>query len=44
MDVLREKSAALAADTWFNKAHPNSGISAIAYFSMEFMLSEALPI
>jgi len=44
MDVQREKSAALAAGTWFNKAHPNSGISAIAYFSMEFMLSEALPI
>jgi starch phosphorylase len=29
---------------WFQKAHPNAGISTIAYFSMEFMLSEALPI
>ena len=44
LDVQRENSAALAADAWFQKAHPNSGISAIAYFSMEFMLSEALPI
>jgi glycogen phosphorylase len=43
-DLQREKTAALAADTWFQKAHPNSGISAVAYFSMEFMLSEALPI
>src|SRR5580698_10216204 len=29
---------------WFQKSHPNSGVSAIAYFSMEFMLSQALPI
>jgi len=43
MDVLREKSAALAADTWFNKAHPNSG-DLRDCFSMKFMLSEALPI
>jgi glycogen phosphorylase len=44
MDVQREHSAALAADAWFQQAHPNAGISTIAYFSMEFMLSEALPI
>ena len=29
---------------WFQKQHPNSGLTAVAYFSMEFMLSEALPI
>ncbi len=29
---------------WFETAHPNAPITAIAYFSMEFMLSDALPI
>ena len=29
---------------WFQKTHPNAPLSCIAYFSMEFMLSEALPI
>ena len=32
------------SEGWFQKAHPASGLSAVAYFSMEFMLSEALPI
>jgi starch phosphorylase len=30
--------------TWFQQAHPDSGLTRVAYFSMEFMLSEALPI
>jgi starch phosphorylase len=29
---------------WFQTARPESGLTAIAYFSMEFMLSDALPI
>lgn len=29
---------------WFQKIHPQSALSCVAYFSMEFMLSEALPI
>ena len=29
---------------WFQKAHPDVNLTPIAYFSMEFMLSEALPI
>ena len=29
---------------WFQHAHPNPPLEAVAYFSMEFMLSEALPI
>ena len=29
---------------WFETAYPNSPITAVAYFSMEFMLSDALPI
>jgi glycogen phosphorylase len=32
------------SEGWFQKAHPGSSLSAVAYFSMEFMLSEALPI
>ncbi len=35
---------AAQATTWFQKAHPDSGLARVAYFSMEFMLSEALPI
>src|SRR5579872_3424946 len=44
VDLHRQKSIAEQSDRWFQKAHPNSGFSAAAYFSMEFMLSEALPI
>jgi glycogen phosphorylase len=29
---------------WFQQAHAQSPLSGVAYFSMEFMLSEALPI
>jgi glycogen phosphorylase len=43
-DLHREKANAEESDAWFQTAHPRSGISTIAYFSMEFMLSEALPI
>jgi glycogen phosphorylase len=43
-DLHHEKSAVEASEAWFQKTHPRSGISTIAYFSMEFMLSEALPI
>jgi starch phosphorylase len=43
-DLHREKTLAEESDAWFQKAHPRSGVSTIAYFSMEFMLSEALPI
>ncbi len=43
-DLHRDKILAEASETWFQKAHPRSGVSTVAYFSMEFMLSEALPI
>ncbi|MGO8928658.1 MAG: alpha-glucan family phosphorylase [Limisphaerales bacterium] len=29
---------------WFQQTHPQSSLTGVAYFSMEFMLSEALPI
>jgi starch phosphorylase len=43
-DLHGEKTLAEESEAWFQKAHPRSGVSTIAYFSMEFMLSEALPI
>src|SRR5580700_6301909 len=43
-DLRQEKANDEASDGWFQKAHPHSGVSTIAYFSMEFMLSQALPI
>jgi len=32
------------AAAWFQETHPQSALSHVSYFSMEFMLSEALPI
>ena len=43
-DLHQEKTAAEESQAWFQKTHPRSSVSTIAYFSMEFMLSEALPI
>src|SRR5580700_9752032 len=43
-DLHSEKKAAEESEGWFQKAHPRSALTAVAYFSMEFMLSEALPI
>jgi glycogen phosphorylase len=37
----RERSE---ASTWFTREHPGSPLSCVAYFSMEFGLSESLPI
>ena len=34
----------LASSTWFRTAYPQSSLSQVAYFSMEFGLSESLPI
>jgi glycogen phosphorylase len=43
-ELLRDKHDLAESPAWFQKAHPNGEISAVAYFSMEFMLSEAMPI
>jgi glycogen phosphorylase len=40
--AARRKSA--QSPGWFQKAHPGSALNHVAYFSMEFGLSEALPI
>ncbi len=43
-DLLRAKREAAEKPAWFQRNHPQSPLKCIAYFSMEFMLSEALPI
>ncbi len=35
---------AAEAPAWFQRNHSNAPLTSVAYFSMEFMLSEALPI
>ncbi len=43
-DLLRSKRQAAERPAWFQQKHPQAPLTCIAYFSMEFMLSEALPI
>jgi len=43
-ELHRERRAAEQPESWFQRARPNSGLSAVAYFSMEFMVCEGLPI
>jgi len=43
-DKLRAKRQAAQTPAWFQKKHPQSTLKCVAYFSMEYMLSEALPI
>jgi glycogen phosphorylase len=43
-DLLQAKRHAEETPAWFQQTHPESPLTCIAYFSMEFMLSEALPI
>ncbi len=43
-ELVQGKRQAAEASAWFQQAHPKSPLTCVAYFSMEFMLSEALPI
>jgi len=43
-DLLRRNREAYSSEAWFQHKHPVQALTAVAYFSMEFMLSEALPI
>jgi starch phosphorylase len=43
-DLVECRREAAQASAWFHKTHPQSALTCAAYFSMEFMLSEALPI
>jgi starch phosphorylase len=42
--LLRAMREETEAPAWFQQAHGEASLSCVAYFSMEFMLSEALPI
>lgn len=42
--LIKIKDGLGAEHGWFGEAHSNSSLSCVAYFSMEYMLSEALPI
>ena len=41
-ELLESQRNARESPAWFQQAHPDSGLNSVAYFSMEFMLSEAL--
>lgn len=43
-DLVQARRDAAQAPAWFQQAHPQSPLTCVAYFSMEFMLSEALPV
>lgn len=43
-ELLELKERKSEAPAWFQQNHPHAPLTCIAYFCMEFMLSEALPI
>jgi glycogen phosphorylase len=43
-NLAQARRDAAQAPAWFQQTYPQSALSCVAYFSMEFMLSEALPI
>ena len=43
-DLLHATRQAAETPAWFQHTHPHAPLTSVAYFSMEFMLSEALPI
>ena len=43
-DLVQARRDVAEAPAWFQHTYPQSPLNCIAYFSMEFMLSEALPI
>jgi starch phosphorylase len=42
--LVQTRRDAAEAPAWFQQTYPQSPLRCVAYFSMEFMLSEALPI
>ncbi len=43
-DLVEAKRETMKAPAWFQQNHSGASLSCVAYFSLEFMLSEALPI
>src|SRR5208283_708817 len=42
--LVKSKKQTAKAHAWFQQNYPQAPLTCVAYFSMEFMLSEALPI
>ncbi|WP_340124354.1 alpha-glucan family phosphorylase [Methylobacter svalbardensis] len=42
--LVQARRQTIEAPAWFQQTYPQSSLNCVAYFSMEFMLSEALPI
>ncbi|MEN6426871.1 MAG: alpha-glucan family phosphorylase [Phycisphaerales bacterium] len=42
--LVQARRQTVETPAWFQQAHPQPPLTCVAYFSMEFMLSEALPI
>ena len=42
--LLEARRVAESSAAWFQQQHDNAALGGVAYFSMEYMLSEALPI
>jgi starch phosphorylase len=43
-ELVKAKRQEVAMPAWFQHSHSQASLTCVAYFSMEFMLSEALPI
>jgi len=43
-EVAQAHRGILDQPTWFEREHPDTALHQVAYFSMEYMLSEALPV
>ncbi|MHB8623991.1 MAG: alpha-glucan family phosphorylase [Sulfuricaulis sp.] len=43
-DLVQTRRSATEAPAWFQQTYPKTALNWVVYFSMEFMLSEALPI
>lgn len=43
-ELMRGKEQAASSPGWFQQAYPAAPLNSMAYFSMEYMMSEALPI
>jgi starch phosphorylase len=43
-ELMQDRRNALSAPAWFQQNHSQAPLKCVAYFCMEFMLSEALPI
>jgi starch phosphorylase len=43
-ELIGLRELAFSKTTWFQETYPSTQLTCVSYFSMEFMLSEALPI